>query len=125
MPSLDVTYLEARPTIEVGDVDATLAFWRDVAGFEVEVVMGDPPEFAMVRSGSASLGLAGSDSPAIPAIAVVFVTLENLDGFVERLTAAGIALESEPTTRPWGLHDLVVRCPGNGPLIAFGERIAT
>ena len=121
----EVTYLEARPSIEVGDLDAALAFWRDVAGFDVEVVMGEPPEFAMVRSGGAGLGLARTDAPAIPAIAAVFVTLENLDGFVERLTAAGIPLESEPTTRPWGIRDLVVRCPGHGPLIAFGERVAT
>lgn len=62
----EVTYLEARPSIEVGDLDAALAFWRDVAGFDVEVVMGEPPEFAMVRSGGAGLGLARTDAPAIP-----------------------------------------------------------
>jgi catechol 2,3-dioxygenase-like lactoylglutathione lyase family enzyme len=125
MASSEVTYLQARPTIEVGDLDAALAFWRDVAGFDVEVVMGEPPFFAMVRSGAAGLGLSRSDAPSIPEIASVFVTLENLDGFVERLAAAGIALESEPTTRPWGIRDLVVRCPGGGPLIAFGEQVAT
>ena len=121
----EVTFLDARPSIEVGDLDAALVFWRDVAGFDVEVVMGEPPEFAMVRSGGAGLGLARSEAPAIPAIAAVFVTLENLDALVERLATAGIALESEPTTRPWGIRDLVVRCPGNGPLIAFGEQVAT
>ncbi len=121
----EVTYLEARPTIEVGELEVALAFWRDVAGFDVEVMMGEPPFFAMVRSGAAGLGLSRSDDPPFPSIASVFVTLDNLDGLVDRLAAAGIALESEPTTRPWGIRDLVLRCPGDGPLIAFGEKVAT
>jgi predicted enzyme related to lactoylglutathione lyase len=121
----EVTYLEARPTIEVGDLDAALAFWRDVAGWDVEVVMGEPAFFAMVRSDAAGLGLSLSEDPPFPGIASVFVTLENLDALVDRLATAGIALESEPTTRPWGIRDLVVRCPGDGPFIAFGEQVAT
>ena len=37
----DVTYLDARPSIEVGDLDAALGFWTDVVGFEAEVVMAE------------------------------------------------------------------------------------
>jgi catechol 2,3-dioxygenase-like lactoylglutathione lyase family enzyme len=125
MAPSEVTYLDARPSIEVADLDAALAFWRDVAGFEVEVVMGEPPFFALVSSGAARLGLSRSDDAVLPAIAPVFVTLTNLDGFVDRVVGAGIALESEPTTRPWGIRDLVLRCPGGGPLIAFGEEVPT
>ncbi|HEY4377144.1 MAG TPA: VOC family protein [Acidimicrobiales bacterium] len=123
MPLRDVTYLDARPSIEVGDLGAALAFWTDVVGFEVDTTMGEPPTFAMLSSRSAALALAECDEPAIPAIASVFVTMTGLDGLVERISAAGLTLESEPTTRPWGLRDLVVRCPGNGPFIAFGEQI--
>jgi predicted enzyme related to lactoylglutathione lyase len=119
----DPTYLDARPSIEVGDLDAALMFWTDVVGFDVETVMGEPPFFALVNSGGARLALAHSDDPALPGIASAFVTLVNLDGLISRLEAAGLDLESEPTSRPWGLRDLVVRCPGNGPLIAFGEQI--
>ena len=119
----DVTYLDARPSIEVAELDAALAFWTDIVGFETEVVMGEPPFFAMIRSGPVRLGLARSDTPALPAIAPVFITLENLDALVERLAASGLALDSEPTTRPWHVRDLVVRCPGGGPLVAFGEEV--
>ncbi len=119
----DVTYLDARPSIEVADLDAALAFWTHIVGFETEVVMGEPPFFAMIRSGPVRLGLARSDTPALPAIAPVFITLENLDALVERLAASGLALDSEPTTRPWHVRDLVVRCPGGGPLVAFGEEV--
>ncbi|MFI5044865.1 MAG: VOC family protein [Acidimicrobiales bacterium] len=121
----DLTYLDARPTIEVGDIDSALRFWTEVVGFDEEVVMGEPPFFALVNSGGARLGLSRADDPALPDIAPVFVTLVNLDAFISRLEAAGIGLESEPTSRPWGIRDLVVRCPGNGPLIAFGEEVPT
>jgi catechol 2,3-dioxygenase-like lactoylglutathione lyase family enzyme len=121
----DVTYLDARPSIEVGDLEAALLFWTDVVGFETEAVMGEPPFFALVRSGGARLGLSRSDVPAVPAIAPVFVTLVDLDSLITRLDAAGLDLESEPTVRAWGIRDLVVRCPGHGPLIAFGEETAS
>ena len=119
----DPTYLDARPSIEVGDIDSALSFWTEVVGFDEEVVMGEPPFFALVGSGGARLGLSRAENPSIPDIAPVFVTLVNLDAFIARLEAAGIGLESEPTSRPWGIRDLVVRCPGNGPLIAFGEEV--
>jgi catechol 2,3-dioxygenase-like lactoylglutathione lyase family enzyme len=125
MSPSDISYVDARPSIEVGDLDAALTFWTDVVGFETEAVMGEPPFFALVRSGGARLGLSRSDDPVLPAIAPVFVTLHHLDTLIERLAAAGVALESEPTTRPWGIRDLVVRCPGYGPLIAFGEEVTT
>jgi len=117
--------LHARPSIEVGDLDAALAFWTDVAGFTVEVTMGEPPFFAMIRNGGAHLALARVDDPAPLSIAPVFVTLAALDVLVARIAAAGLALESEPMVRPWGIRDLTVRCPGGGPIVAFGEEVAS
>lgn len=125
MSEHDVTAVDARASIEVADLDAAVAFWTEIAGFEVEVAMGEPPFFAMIRNGPAHLALARTDEPAALGIAPVFVTLTGLDGLVARLAAAGIPLESEPTTRPWGIRDLTVRCPGGGPLLAFGEQVAS
>ena len=119
-----ITFHDARASIEVADVATALAFFTDVVGLDVEATMGEPLTFALVRGGGVALGLAGVDAPAELAIAPVFVTLSPLDALAERLAAAGVALESEPTTRPWGLRDLVVRCPGGGPLVAFGEQVA-
>ena len=118
-------YLDARPSIEVSDLDAALQFWTDVVGFEIETVMGEPPFVALLRSGGDRLGLSNSDDPPIPDIAPVFITMTNLDALIERFTGAGIALDAEPTARPWGVRDLVVRCPGGGPLLAFGEEVST
>ena len=124
MTTDDVNPVEARASIEVADLDDALAFWTDIAGFDVEVTMGEPPMFAMIRSGAAHLALARVDTPAAMQIAPVFVTLSGLDALVARIAAAGLVLESDPTTRPWGIRDITVRCPGGGPLLAFGEEVA-
>jgi catechol 2,3-dioxygenase-like lactoylglutathione lyase family enzyme len=120
----DVTAVDARASIEVADLDAALAFWTDIAGFAVEVTMGEPPMFAKIRNGAAHLALTRVDAPAPMAIAPVFVTLTGLDALLVRLAAAGIPLVSEPSTRPWGVRDITVRCPGGGPVIAFGEEVS-
>ncbi len=119
------TYLDARPTIEVADLAAALTFWTDVVGFDVMVTMGEPPNFAIVSSGPAVVGLVEVADPAIPEGAPVYITLSGLDALVARLERADIPLAVPITVRPWGLRDLVVTCPGGGPLIALGEEVAT
>ncbi len=113
------TFAAARPSLEVADVGAALAFWTDVVGFEVEVTMGEPPTFAMVSAGGARITLAQVDEPAPTSIAVAFVDLHGIDGLAADLRAAGHEVDG-PHERPWGIRDLVVRVPG-GPLVAFGE----
>ncbi len=51
------------------------------------------------------------------------MTVTDLGGVIERIAAAGIELDLPLTDRPWGMRDIVVRIPGEGPRIAFGERI--
>jgi predicted enzyme related to lactoylglutathione lyase len=119
----DLVGLDARPTLEVADLGAALAFWTDVVGFAVDVTMGEPPTFAMISAGAAGLGLVEAATPAIPDGAACYITVQGLDGLVTRLEAAGLDLAVPVTTRPWGLRDLVVSCPGGGPLIAFGEPV--
>jgi catechol 2,3-dioxygenase-like lactoylglutathione lyase family enzyme len=116
------TFAAARPSLEVADLPAALAFWTDVVGLGVEVTMGEPPTFAMVSAGGARLTLAEVDTPAPTSIAVAFVDLEGLDGLAADLRSAGHEVDG-PHERPWGIRDLVVRVPG-GPLVAFGEPLA-
>lgn len=112
----------SRPALEVGDLGAALAFLTDVVGFPARVVEGEPPLFAIVGDDAAEIALVEVDEPAIPQGAACYVTLTGLDDLVERIAAAGIELDIPPTERPWGQRDIVVRLPGEGPLLAFGER---
>ena len=123
--SSEVRHLDARAAISVGDVGAALAFWTDVAGFRLDVAMGEPPDFAIVRSGDVHVAIVGSEAPVHPPIAVVYVTVEGLDVLLTRFAAADVAVVVPLTEQPWGLRDVVVRCPGDGPLIAFGEAVGS
>jgi predicted enzyme related to lactoylglutathione lyase len=116
-------YLDSRPTVEVADLPAALAFLNDVAGLDTEVVMGEPPMFAIVASGAARMGVVEVASPALPEGVPCYFTLTGLDALIERIEAAGLTLTEPPTTRPWGIRDIVLPCPGGGPLLAFGEPV--
>jgi predicted enzyme related to lactoylglutathione lyase len=113
-------FLDSRPTIAVDDFAAALAFWTEACGFDVEVSMGEPADFAIIRSGSACLGLASTSAPSHPDIAVTYLTVNGIEDLLGRFEARGVDVVVPLTERPWGLRDAVVRVPG-GPLVAFGE----
>ena len=123
MASSDVRPLDARATITVGDVAVALAFWTGVAAFDLDVAMGEPPDFAIVRSGTTHFAIVGTAAPVHPPTAVLYVTVEGLDALLARFDAIGVPLVVPLTEQPWGLRDVVIRCPGDGPLVAFGEPI--
>jgi catechol 2,3-dioxygenase-like lactoylglutathione lyase family enzyme len=117
-----MAFERSRPSVEVGDLAAALAFLTDVVGMPLQVVDGQPPVFAIVGTGDAEIALVEVDEPALPAGAACYVTVTELDGLLARLAAAGVTLDVELTDRPWGMRDIVVTVPGEGPRIAFGER---
>jgi uncharacterized glyoxalase superfamily protein PhnB len=53
-----------------------------------------------------------------------YVNVEGLDDLYRELLAKNIALIQEPSDKPWGMREFVVRTP-DGHRIMFGERIAT
>jgi hypothetical protein len=77
--------------------------------------------FAIVGAGTVQLGLVEVGSPAVPEGAACYITLQGLDQFLEQVERAGLPLAVPLTIRPWGLRDVVVACPGGGPMVAFGE----
>jgi hypothetical protein len=117
------TFESSRPSLEVGDLRAALAFLVDVVGFTAHVVEGEPPIFAIIGEGPAEIALVEVDEPAIPEGAACYVTVTDLGLMIERIAAARIELDLALTDRPWGMRDIVVRIPGDGPRIAFGERV--
>lgn len=123
--SVPPTFERSRPSIEVADLGAALAFLTDVVGMPLVVSQGEPPMFAIVGGGNAEIALVEVDEPAIPGGAICYVTMDGLDGLIERLAACGIELDVKLTVRPWGTRDIVVTIPGEGPKVAFGEAMAS
>jgi catechol 2,3-dioxygenase-like lactoylglutathione lyase family enzyme len=121
------------------DPEASLAFYRDVLGFEVRLDVGSG------RMRWITVGPAGGEGTAVvlhpPAVdpgitdderrtitemmakgtyAILVLATKDLDGAFERLAAGDAEIVQEPTEQPYGIRDCAVRDPA-GNLIRINE----
>jgi uncharacterized glyoxalase superfamily protein PhnB len=121
-----------QPVLQVADVAAAIAYYRDVLGFEVDFVAGDPPIHARVSSGERATASAArlrlipfGGGGALPDRGYFWTHVgRDLDGLYEKYRAAGAEIVSPPTTQPWGLRDFRLRDP-DGHLHCFAAEIDT
>ena len=59
------TFYGSVPVFRVEDVMVTAAYYRDVLGFEVDFVYGEPPFYAQVKRDRGLLNLKCMDEPVI------------------------------------------------------------
>jgi predicted enzyme related to lactoylglutathione lyase len=115
--------ISIRANIEVRDVAASIAFYRRVLGLEPVTTMGDPPTFAILASGDASMALAEAVMPAVAAIVACYIEVGDVEAAFERCTATGATVTMPLTTHPWQMRDFVFRDP-DGHQVAVGQRMA-
>jgi catechol 2,3-dioxygenase-like lactoylglutathione lyase family enzyme len=121
------------------DPEASLAFYRDLLGFEVRLDVGSG------RMRWITVGPAGGEGTAVvlhpPAVdpgitdderrtitemmakgtyAILVLATKDLDGAFERLAAGDAEIVQEPTEQPYGIRDCAVRDPA-GNLIRINE----
>lgn len=122
------------------DADASLAFYRDILGFELRNDVGyagmrwltlgpaGQPDVAIVLSPpGADPGVTDDERRTIAEMmakgtygAIVLATAD-LDGTFERLEASSAEVVQEPTEQPYGVRDCAFRDPA-GNLIRIFER---
>jgi catechol 2,3-dioxygenase-like lactoylglutathione lyase family enzyme len=109
------TTTRAGAILAVADVEASVAFYRDQLGFELEASYDDPP-YATLALGGTRLSLAeegheAEDRPGVTMTAPqdrsrlqVALVLEVIDcrGAYEELGAAAVEFLAEPFSPPWG-----------------------
>ena len=123
----------AGTILAVADVAGSLAFYRDVLGFEVEATYDDPPYATLVRAGArlslAEQGHPADDRPGVLMVAPrdrsrlsAILVLEVTDclGAHRELSAAGVPFLAEPYSPPWGGHRCFAVDP-DGHLIELEE----
>jgi predicted enzyme related to lactoylglutathione lyase len=122
------------------DPDASLAFYRDVLGFEVRNDVGyngmrwitvgpaDQPGTSIVLfPPQASPGVTEQERRTIAEMmakgtyAMLLLSTKNLDADFERIQASGADVVEEPTMQPYGVRDCAIRDPA-GNLIRVQER---
>jgi catechol 2,3-dioxygenase-like lactoylglutathione lyase family enzyme len=105
----------AGAILAVSDFQASLAFYRDRLGLEVEAVYDDPPYATLTCAGArislAEQGHAADDRPGVamaapadPAQAAVVLVIEVPDALAVHavLQAEDVAMLAEPFSPPWG-----------------------
>ena len=121
------------------DPEASLAFYRDVLGFEVRldvgkgtmrwITVGPPnqPDTAIVLNPpAANPGITDDERRIIAEMmakgsyATLLLATTDLDGTFERLQAGDVDIVQEPTDQPYGLRDCAVRDPA-GNLIRIQQ----
>jgi predicted enzyme related to lactoylglutathione lyase len=117
------------------DPDASLAFYRDLLGFEVRNDVGyngmrwitvgpvDQPGTSIVLEPPAmDPGLTDDERRSIVEMiakgsyARIILATADLDGTFERLQASGAEVIQEPTEQPYGIRDCAFRDPSGNHL---------
>ena len=125
---MNITIFEAM--LPHDDKDASLAFYRDVLGFEVRNdvgyegmhwitvgPVGQPGTSIVLYPPEADPGITDderrviSDMMAKGTYAGINLATDDLDGLFERLAERGADIVQEPTDQPYGRRDAAVRDP--------------
>ncbi|MFD5503110.1 VOC family protein [Streptomyces sp. NPDC127061] len=121
------------------DPDASLAFYRDILGFEIRNDVGfggmrwitvgpaDRPGTSIVlQPPAADPGVTEDERRTIAEMmakgtyAVITLATPDLDSTFDRLQAGGAEVVQEPTEQPYGIRDCAFRDPA-GNLIRINE----
>lgn len=105
-----------QPVLPVADVAASAAYFRDVLGFEVDFLEGEPASHGRVKTGDGSSGqpvyihLAKAPRGEVrPSGELRIHVGDDLDGLFAAYRALGVTLVFEPVSQPWGLREFAVR----------------
>ncbi len=111
-----------RPSLEVLELDPTVAFLRHVLDFVVDV---EEEEMGLVLLHRDAVGLAvvRTTNPAVNETTVCYIGVTGVEALHDRCTQLDAKVVAPLTDHPWGLRDFVVQIPG-GHKLAFGERIS-
>ncbi|MEU9460587.1 VOC family protein [Streptomyces sp. NPDC048312] len=121
------------------DPDASLAFYRDILGFEIRNDVGfggmrwitvgpagRPGTSIVLQPPAADPGVTEDERRTIAEMmakgtyAVITLATTDLDGTFDRLQAGGAEVVQEPTEQPYGIRDCAFRDPA-GNLIRINE----
>lgn len=122
------------------DPDASLAFYRDILGFEVRndvgynglrwITVGPPGQpgtSIVLYPPAASPGVTDDEKRTVAEMmakgtyGIVLLATKNVDAAFERIQAGGAEIVEEPTDQPYGVRDCAVRDPA-GNLIRVQQR---
>jgi catechol 2,3-dioxygenase-like lactoylglutathione lyase family enzyme len=105
----------------VSDVPASVAHYRDVLGFEVGFLYGEPTFYAGVERDEVGIHFqAARESKRLPGQGAANIFVTEVDALYAEFKARGARLLNEPRDRPYGMRDFDLLDP-DGNHLCFGK----
>lgn len=109
-----------QPVVVVPDVRATVEYYREKLGFEVEFLWGDPPTHAGVKFDDKTIQL--SQGTASLDGLRLYLSVWDAPQLLRQYRAAGVEIVEELEDKAWGQREFVVK-DLNGLLLCIGQPI--
>ena len=127
-----MTFKAVRPMLLADDLQATMAFYVDVLGFQVLGTMEDPPEWCALGRDDIELMFVWypphdhapgeeHDHPGPSLTGVLYVDVENIDALFASVSSKTERFEPL-VDQPYGMREFDVIDP-NGYRLRFGMRV--
>lgn len=116
-------FIRAAPVFPVDDATGTAEYYRDTLGFEVRVLFGDPPFYAVVQRESVRIHLSErEDTRRKIEPCSVYIFVRKIDELYDELKGKGVEMFSPPEDQPYGMREFEMS-DINGHFLVFGEVI--
>ena len=109
---------ELHPVLAVRDVDATLAYYRDVLGFTVNFSSGEPGEASTfgnvswrewtTTGANIDFRLADEDNPAVFGGSLYITIGDEIDAVFERIRARGATVDMDLVDQDYGRREFAI-----------------
>jgi uncharacterized glyoxalase superfamily protein PhnB len=109
------------PVLQVNNVSAALAYYRDALGFSVDFAWREPPTYAGLTLGHVCLHLAKGE-PRSASVVAFFCT--GLDTLFQQFNTNGARIERPISVEPYGMREFAVT-DFDGHRLIFGESTHT
>lgn len=117
--------ISSTPIFATADVVATLAFYKDVLGFNSSWTWGEPPNFGGASLGGVSLMFClQPDLAAKVRGHMHWIKVEDADELYEKHRANGAKVIEEIEDRPWNCREYVVEDPNGYHLRIAGPPLS-
>jgi catechol 2,3-dioxygenase-like lactoylglutathione lyase family enzyme len=115
--------VQGATILEVKDIKASEAFYREKLGFRPGLFFGEPPTFCILSRDQVAifLDLARTERPApLNQYWAVYFYVDDVDAFAADLAGRGVAFDRAVEDQPYGCRDFDFRDP-DGHLIGIGQ----
>ena len=124
-PNANKMMVGAATVFTVRDIDASIAHYRDVLGFDVTFEYGKPTFYACLCRDAVNLHLIASGrTERLPGNGAICIFVSDVDKVYDELRGRKARVVKEPQTYPYGMRDFDVLDPDGNQLV-FGMESET